>query len=367
MTLQGRDAGVWKSAVNVYGQSGGVWVGAKQVWANKVGVWTLAWEKIYSSFVFAAGTASPYVHAYGYDGTLGSKYANPATLPSGSSNGISINAALTVVAVSQSVTPFISAYGFSNTGWGTKFSNPAVLPAGAGQEVAWRNSSDIAVGHSTTPFTSVYPFSGGFGTKYANPATAIDTDGLDVIFNPAGNAIIIGINSGTRPFNSYVWSAGFGTKYANPTSSTYSGKGLAFSPSGDVVAVATQSSGGFISAWKWSSGLGTKYAAPTVPDGDGYSVDFNTAGNTLITSLRVSPFLSAWAWTFASGFGTKYAAAAGYPLSSTLKARFNDAGNRIAISGNAVRFYPFTVGTGFGTLESTVASTGTSTAGLEFV
>jgi hypothetical protein len=33
------------------------------------------------------------------------------------------------------------------------------------------DGANIAVAHTTTPVISVYPWSSGFGTKYANPAT----------------------------------------------------------------------------------------------------------------------------------------------------------------------------------------------------
>ena len=44
--------------------------------------------------------------------------------------------------------------------------------------------SDIAVAHDTSPYISVYPWSSGFGTKYANPATLPTGNGYGVAFNP---------------------------------------------------------------------------------------------------------------------------------------------------------------------------------------
>ena len=322
---------------------------------------------VFDSFIFAASASTPFVHAFPYLGFIRTKYSNPASLPEGYSNSINLNSDKDTIAVSMEVTPYVAAYGWSYLGWGSRFSDPATLPAGVSDGVGWLASSVVAVAHSTAPYITVYPWSSGFGTKYANPATAVTTTGRDVVFNPAGDVIAVAMNSGAMPFNSYVWSSGFGTKYADPTGSAYNGKGLAFHPDGDAVAVASGSNGVGISAWAWSSGLGTKYSAPAVPNGDGYTVDFNPAGNTLITSLRQSPYLSAWAWTSASGFGTKYSAAVSYPFASTYQGKFNQADDAIAISSSIVRVYPFVVGTGFGTLQSTSGTTSGSTRGLSFI
>ena len=87
----------------------------------------------------------------------------------------------------------------------------------------------IAVAHSTTPFISVYPWSAGFGTKYADPGTLPPNTGYGVAFSPSGDTIAV--VHGTTPFISvYPWSAGFGTKYANPgTLPASTGRGVAFS------------------------------------------------------------------------------------------------------------------------------------------
>ena len=88
----------------------------------------------------------------------------------------------------------------------------------------------IAVGHDTSPFISAYPWSSGFGTKYADPATPPASTGNGVDFSPNGTDIAIAHN--TTPFISvYPWTSGtgFGTKYANPaTLPTGTGNGVAF-------------------------------------------------------------------------------------------------------------------------------------------
>jgi hypothetical protein len=71
------------------------------------------------------------------------------------------------------VTPFISAYPWSGSSFGTKYADPATPPTGVGWGVVFSsNSSAIVVAHAVSPFVTAYPWSGsGFGTKYTNPAT----------------------------------------------------------------------------------------------------------------------------------------------------------------------------------------------------
>jgi hypothetical protein len=90
-------------------------------------------------------------------------------------------------------------------------------------------TSVIAIAHTTTPFVSAYPWSGGFGTKYANPSTLPTGTGRGVSFNPVDTAIAVA--HPTTPYiSTYPWSAGFGTKYANPsTLPTGTGFGVSFS------------------------------------------------------------------------------------------------------------------------------------------
>ena len=89
-------------------------------------------------------------------------------------------------------------------------------------------TSFVVITHNTTPFVTAYPWSSGFGTKYANPATLPAGTGNGVAFSPSGNDVVIAHN--TTPFvTAYPWSSGFGTKYANPTTlPAGTGRGVAF-------------------------------------------------------------------------------------------------------------------------------------------
>ena len=89
------------------------------------------------------------------------------------------------IAVAHGTTPFITAYPWSGSGFGTKYANPATSPTGTGRGVAFSpDGSAIAVAHGTTPYITAYPWSGsGFGTKYANPSTLPTGIGFGVAFN----------------------------------------------------------------------------------------------------------------------------------------------------------------------------------------
>lgn len=122
------------------------------------------------------------------------------------------------IAVAHQVTPFVSAYPWSVSGFGTKYANPATLPLDNGNSVAFSpNGSAIAVAHDGSPYIAAYPWSAaGFGTKYANPATLPTGVGRGVAFSPDGAAIAVAVPSTPNIF-AYPWSgSGFGTKYANP-------------------------------------------------------------------------------------------------------------------------------------------------------
>ena len=97
------------------------------------------------------------------------------------------------IAVAHSMSPFITAYSWSSSGFGAKYTNPGTLPASTGRSVAFSpDGTAMAVGHDTTPFVTAYPWSGsGFGTKYTNPATLPTDTGFGIAFNPAGSAIAV--------------------------------------------------------------------------------------------------------------------------------------------------------------------------------
>jgi hypothetical protein len=140
---------------------------------------------------------------------------------------------------------------------------------------------DIIVAHTTTPFVSAYPWSAGFGTKYANPGTlpAGNAEDVDVSTSSKDVALANAGGAGTVKVTAYPWNVGvgFGTKYADPVSVPANSVTIDFSPSGNDVGLANSASP-FITTYKWTTtGWGTKYANPgTLPPGNSNEVKFTS-------------------------------------------------------------------------------------------
>jgi WD40 repeat protein len=220
------------------------------------------------------GTFTPNLEAWPWNAQtgFGTKYSNPGTGTLSATRAVVFHPLDTAIAVSSSSSPYINAYTWTSaSGFGTKFANPATLPTGAvgaanPRSVAFSAAGDaVAIAHSITPFVTVYPWSGsGFGTKFANPATLPVSTGFGVVFSPAGDAIAV-LNGGSPAITVYAWSgAGFGSKYTNPGTLPTGSYAATFTPNGDTIAVADVGSP-FIRAYPWSSatGFGTVYADPS--------------------------------------------------------------------------------------------------------
>lgn len=313
--------------------------------SNQIGQ-TIAVAHLTTPFV----TAYPWTTASGF----GAKYTNPTTVPAS-------NSCVTFNNLGNIILLGYSAYPWSSAGFGTKYADPATLPAGFIYSSTFNPTGDtIAVGHGTTPFISVYPWTtaSGFGTKYADPATLPPNYCAGVAFNPAGTALAV-VHPNSPYISVYPWSgAGFGTKFANPaTLPPNNGAGVTFSPAGDAIALAHISSP-FISAYPWSgAGFGTKYANPgTLPTQNGNGVAFSPAGNAIALAHNGSPYMAAYAWSVA-GFGTKYASPATIPGFDSNGVAFNAAGDTVAFANESsatayVIAYPWSAGGGFGTAYS---------------
>lgn len=268
-------------------------------------------------------TASNYVYAYAWSVNtgLGSKFSDPSVLPAGgaslsTANGVSFTSDDAAVLFTHGISPYISAYAWSGSGFGTKYSDPGSVSSNVwGLAIAPDNSAVAVVGTISSPYVYAYPWSNstGFGTKYSNPATTPGGTCRDVVFSPDGATIFVA--GGTSYINAYPWSSstGFGSKYSDPaTLPTGAGNGIAVSPDGTAVAVAHTTSP-YVTAYPWnnSTGFGTKFADPaTLPSGSGLSrrVKFIPDGSAIVTTFSAtsSVGIHAWQWS-GSGFGSKYA------------------------------------------------------------
>jgi hypothetical protein len=330
-----------KSPLLVTGLSNGTSYTFKVSAANPNG--TSALSAASNSATPSAGTAydvllgtssSPYINAYVFQNGWGSKYANPATLPTNTAAAVSFAPNKTALIIAEDgSSPYVSAYAWSS-GFGSKYSNPATAPAGRRLGADFRGGS-VAVGFggdSPSPWVDAYPWNPGFGSKYSNPAT-LGTGGFSVRWSPDGTVFSSTNNSASPYLAAWAWSGGFGSKYSNPASApanaTY---GQNWTPSSNAV---VYSVGGtpFFAAYAWSSGYGSKYSNPaTLPSGlPGRVGGFNPSGTVLVTANSYGSYIDAYAWS--SGFGTKYANPSVSASSSGENAMFTPDGNNIIQSG----------------------------------
>ena len=336
-----------------------------------------------SSYVAVGHDTTPFISTYAWsDSTgFGSKYANPATLPTAAVYGTAFNPSNTAISVAIDASPWVSIYPWSSSGFGTKYANPATLPTATGITTTWSGSgNDVFYATQASPYIFAYPFSSGFGTKYANPSTLPTGTGYGISYNNVAN--VIGISHATTPFvSTYPWSSGFGTKYTNPaTLPAAAGRGLNFSPNGSYLAVSYASSTApsyFGIVYPWSSGFGTAYAQTLLQIGGEGSVAFNPTSDAIIYAGNGSvggsgQYIDGFPWSV-SGYGTRYSNPASLPSGASTYGQsinFSKSGAAFAIGVNATPFveaYPFNKTTGYGTKFSNPATLPTGTGrGISF-
>jgi hypothetical protein len=138
----------------------------------------------------ASGRFNPDVYAWSKANGFGTRYTGPSEFIYAYSLVFSSTGNTILMGGDQ--TPFISAYPFTvGGGFGSKFSNPATLPTTTPyyNNVAFSFGAQAAAITSTTsPYVYAYQFSEstGFGTKYSNPAgtlRAVGSFGGGINFN----------------------------------------------------------------------------------------------------------------------------------------------------------------------------------------
>ena len=247
------------------------------------------------------------------------------------------------IAVAHATSPFISIYPWTGA-FGAKVGDPATLPAGTGFGVTFSPSgSHIAVAHGTSPYISVYPWTGAFGAKVADPATLPTGAGYGVAFSPSGSHIAVAHWTSPR-VSVYPWTGAFGAKVADPaTLPVGNGNGVAFSPSGSHIAVGHATSP-YISVYPWTGAFGAKVGNPaTLPTGPGYGVAFSPDGSYIAVAHWTSPFISVYPWTGA--FGAKVGNPATLPIGDGFGVAFSPSGSHIAVghvTSPFISVYPWT-------------------------
>lgn len=176
----------------------------------------ISWSPDGAYLAVVGGGGTPTMLVWNWTGSaFGSLVAAPASPPAGASaRSIKWSPDGTTVVVASSTSPFVYAYPWS-AGFGTKYADPVTLP-GSVFMLAWSpDGAYIGGAHQTTPFVSVYPWSAGFGARVANPASLPANNGRSIFWSPDGTYVFVGHTAGVG-VSLYPWSAGFGTKNANP-------------------------------------------------------------------------------------------------------------------------------------------------------
>jgi WD40 repeat protein len=185
------------------------------------------------------------------------------------------------IAIGTETTPWIAGYVWTGSGYGSKYANPATLPTGLGAAIKFSpDGNQIALAHTNSPFVSAWAWSSGFGSKFANPAVLPLYTGLAIDFSPSGNALATGGGLVTTEYSIgvYAWSSsGFGTKYADPPATPFTQRinGVSFNLDGTAISFAVNNNQMPTYPWSFASGFGTKYAdAPSIVAAGFTSVSF---------------------------------------------------------------------------------------------
>lgn len=254
-------------------------------------------------------------HTYAAAGTYSVKLTVTNSAGSDSlvkSNYVGANAQ--VVAIASTASPRVLVYPWSDTtGFGTKFANPATLPTGNGASVAFSPSdATLAVGLGSPRDLNCYAWSNttGFGTKFADPPGKPGSIGSSLAFSPSGTSLVLGSATGTESIAAWVWddTTGFGTKFADP-SPLVGARGLAFNKNGTVLVASHNGTPG-TTAYSWSdvTGFGTKFADPSVAiNNNSRAVAFSKSQKTIGFAHSNTPYVAAYSWSDTTGFGTKFA------------------------------------------------------------
>jgi hypothetical protein len=253
-------------------------------------------------YVLIGGPTSPYIEAYTWLAGFGTKYSNPATLPAGgtqTNNSITSTTAGDAVLLAHSVSPFVTAYPWSASGFGTKFANPgtAVLNTGAGCSFKPDGTAVVIGNRTTTAYVQAYAWSGsGFGSRFTQPATTTSNSTYNVDF--ANNAVARS-NSGSSNAEGFVWSSGWSTRYTASVSLS-SAEGIRWSTTTATdMAVCPTSGNNLIYPFTTGSGFGSVYSQPASAPGGAQNAFSNDATQYFSGS-------GAWPFTSGSGCGTKY-------------------------------------------------------------
>lgn len=153
-------------------------------------------------FLSVCSAASPYLNVYAF--TEPNFFAaisipNPSHIPPNRCLNASWSPDGRMLAVSHFDSPYISVYklnlNISNIALSTltKISNPGILPTGASSACSWSpDGKYLAVGHTVSPYLTVYKFNGTTLTKIPGPTTDAPSDQAEGLsWSPDGKILTV--------------------------------------------------------------------------------------------------------------------------------------------------------------------------------
>ena len=208
-------------------------------------------------------SASPYTSSYiyydgGYSFTYGLQSFATHPTAAAAATGVAYHPDGSSLFVSSGTSPYLQGWIVDPNGIPNSngvYSNPATLPTGAAQCITVHPSgSYVAVGHATTPFMSMYPLtgvsgtvasSGYFGTKVSNPSSLPSAQVNAIAFSQQGDYIAVGTQSSPylQVWGFYPTNSQPGPLLSNPGvlpaggPASGSGKAIAWNPAGTYIAM----------------------------------------------------------------------------------------------------------------------------------
>lgn len=241
---------------------------------------------------------------YGYVAPLGlQNITTPATLAA-QALGVSYTPDGKSLFIVSGTTPFIQGW-LTNRGTATTvYANPVTLPTGAGRCINVHPAGTfVGVGHTTTPFMSVYPNLGGsYGTKYIDSGQPAAGAITGLAWSPQGDYL-----TGVSQFAPFIQTWTFvntgatgtiGIVSANPASPPSGGpagslgRAVAWRPQGDFIAMANTTTPFLyvVPFNRATATYGTALTVTNIPAGATTCVAWSPDGQFLLVGCGTTPF-----------------------------------------------------------------------------
>ncbi len=192
--------------------------------------------------------------------------------------------------------------GYGSLSLFTLLSNPASLPAGGAKSCKFSPDGNfLAVGHTTTPFVTIYQRTGDTFAKCADPVALPAAAVLGLSWSP--DSSILTCVHGTTPFiTNYSRSSATFTKMTAPVAlPAGQGNGAAWNHGGNKLAIAHAITP-FITIYSWDGATFTKDADPgALPASTGLSVSWTPDDQFLTVGHVNSPYMSTYQTAGANG------------------------------------------------------------------